>query len=51
MNIKIIIKKASFSYLLKFLKFLTTCWKTGLIPDEWKGAVISPIFKKENRML
>jgi stalled ribosome alternative rescue factor ArfA len=27
------------------LKFFNTRWKTGSIPDEWKGAVISPLFK------
>jgi hypothetical protein len=32
------------------LEFFNTCWKTGSIPDEWKGAVISPIFKKGNRI-
>jgi hypothetical protein len=43
-----LITKASLSYLLKFFEFLNTCWKTGYNPDEWKPAVISPIF---NRML
>jgi hypothetical protein len=48
MKIELIIK-ALLSYLLKFLN---TWWKTGSIPDEWKGGVISPIFKEgNNRML
>jgi hypothetical protein len=52
MNIEFI-RKVSISYLLKFLEFLNTCWKTRSIPDEWKGAVISPIFTKrqQNGML
>jgi hypothetical protein len=49
MNIELI-KKASLSHLLKILEFLNTCWKTGFIPDEWKEAMIFPIFKKGNRI-
>jgi hypothetical protein len=49
MNIELI-KRASLSYLLEFMEFLNTCFKTGSIPGEWKEAVISPIFKKGKRI-
>jgi hypothetical protein len=49
MNVEFI-RKVFLPYLLKFLEFLNTCWKTGFIPDEWKEAVLSSLFKKGNRI-
>jgi hypothetical protein len=46
-NIKVNYKYAPKSFLFKFLDFLNICWIYGHIPEEWRIAVIVPIYKKK----
>jgi len=40
-------KHAPKSVLHKFLNFLNVCWIYGIIPEEWRTAIVMPIRKKE----
>jgi hypothetical protein len=37
------------SFVFKFLDFLNICWIYGHIPEEWRIAVIVPVYKKGDR--
>jgi hypothetical protein len=41
-------KYASVTAKSRFLNILNICWTTYQIPDDWKKAIIIPIFKKGN---
>lgn len=46
------IYKAGGSFLIKKLtEILVQCWKTGVVPQEFKDASIVVLFKKGNRSL
>ena len=42
------IVKASIKNLLPFITYLfNSCLKEGLVPDEWKTAVVTPLYKRK----
>ena len=36
-------------FLHKFFNFLKVCWIYGDIPEEWRTAIVIPIYKKGDR--
>jgi hypothetical protein len=42
-----LLKCASITNKLRFLNILNICWATCQIPDDWRKAIIIPIFKKK----
>ena len=42
-------KYAPDTFLTRLVDFINICWRYGHIPDDWKTAMVIPIFKSGNK--